>query len=510
MVTGVTSPFARPAAGTFRLSWSLALAGQLRAGLSLSVLGQIALPAPLGRLLVFGRSQTGAGARASLAAVLVPAGTLAGLRLAPFGPGTPEGTLQPPPDVAASFPTRQTAGAVVLLDDTGRDRFVAGPGLVLNHLVIACGTWPLLLPLFAPQAPGRLVADIESLCEDLDAFCAITTATVNGIYRRAGVPAPAKMLTIRPTAASVDTALAGVRWLGRSARSAADLARRLPKVTPDMLPGRERSLTAVPSSAEMPTVEGGFSEVGGQDAARRELEAVCLALRDPAAYARWGARPPRGALLYGPPGTGKTLLARCLAQEAGARFLHVRAADVTSKWYGEAERNLQRMFDRARREAPAVLFFDEIDALARTRDDAHEATHRIISTLLENMDGPEESRGIVVLAATNRPEAIDPALLRPGRFDRLVEVPLPDAAGRRAIFQVHCRRAGQQAGRALFAPLDGAAWKRLLDATDGFSGADIAEVVRRALEEKVRSGATGGTVGVDDLLAQAMTVPRPW
>jgi transitional endoplasmic reticulum ATPase len=215
-------------------------------------------------------------------------------------------------------------------------------------------------------------------------------------------------------------------------------------------------------------------------------------------------------LLYGPPGTGKTLLARCLAQEAAAQFFHVRATDITSKWYGEAERRVQDIFERARKGAPAVIFLDEIDAIARAREDSHEATHRVVSTLLENMDGLEESKGVMVVAATNRPEAVDPAILRPGRFDRLVEVPLPDRTGRRAIFDVHLGKAERQAGRALFEPLDERSWEQLLDESEGFSGAEIEEVVRRSLEDKVRSGARDGQITLAELVAHARTIAPRW
>jgi transitional endoplasmic reticulum ATPase len=181
-----------------------------------------------------------------------------------------------------------------------------------------------------------------------------------------------------------------------------------------------------------------------------------------------------------------------------------------SKWYGEAEQRVQRVFERARVEAPAVVFFDEIDALARNRDVAHEATHRMVSTFLENMDGLREAEGVIVLAATNRPESVDEALLRPGRFDRLVEVPLPDRDGRQAIFAVHMVRAERRARRELFGKPDDAQWAALLDATEGFSGADVAETVRRALEAKVRSGATGGRIEAAELLAVAGGVVRPF
>jgi len=318
------------------------------------------------------------------------------------------------------------------------------------------------------------------------------------MYEAQDLPAPALDLALRPTAASVEGAVTGLRRLTRSTLS------RLPT---NRAPGDVFDPTSDAPPGEEPT---SFADVGGQVAARTELETICLAVKQPDAFRAWGARPPRGVLLYGPPGTGKTLLARALAHEAGARFLHVRASDVVSKWYGEAEKRMQSAFDRARAEAPTVMFFDEIDALARNRELAHEATHRIVSTFLENMDGLREAEGVIVLAATNRPEAVDEALLRPGRFDRLVEVPLPGRDDRRAIFRVHMRRAERKAARPLFAELDDERWQALLDATSGFSGADVAETVRRALEAKVRSGATAGRIEAEELLTVAAGVARPF
>jgi transitional endoplasmic reticulum ATPase len=191
-------------------------------------------------------------------------------------------------------------------------------------------------------------------------------------------------------------------------------------------------------------------------------------------------------LLYGPPGTGKTLLARCVAGQAEASFFHVRAVDIASMWYGQAEKRMQEAFDRARRQRPAVIFLDEIDALTPPRGQSHEASHRVVSTLLENLDGLKPLQGVVVLAATNTPDSVDSALLRPGRLDRLVEVPLPDSAGRLQILRVHMRRAERRAGRTLFARMD---LQRLVPATEGMSGAELEEVVRRTLEERVRRGA---------------------
>ena len=194
--------------------------------------------------------------------------------------------------------------------------------------------------------------------------------------------------------------------------------------------------------------------------------------------------------MYGPPGTGKTLLARCLAAESGANFVHVRATDVASKWYGEAERRLQSVFDQGPPAGPRPLLRRDRRPLARHREESHEATHRVVSTLLENMDGLEESKGIVVIAATNRPEVVDGALTRPGRFDRLVEVPLPTAPG--AGHLPGAPGQGGAPGRAgALRPIDQDGWEQLLDVSEGFSGAEIEETVRRVLEAKVRRGPWG-------------------
>jgi transitional endoplasmic reticulum ATPase len=254
-----------------------------------------------------------------------------------------------------------------------------------------------------------------------------------------------------------------------------------------------------PEPIERP--QASFDDVGGLDDAKRELEAICVALRDPELYRRWGARPPRGLLLFGPPGTGKTLLARCLAGQADAAFFHLKVVDVASMWYGQAERRLQAVFDLASREPRAIVFIDEIDALVPPRETAHEATHRVVSTILENLDGLEDRGNLLVVASTNRPESVDSAFLRPGRIDRLIEVSLPDPASRREIFLVHMHKAEARAERTLFAELN---WKLLLRATGGMSGAEIEEIVRRTLEARVRSSASpdDGLIGEEDLLQE--------
>jgi AAA+ superfamily predicted ATPase len=479
------------------LSWDPLLADRLVRGLSLSVLGQLALPAPLSRLLVLGRSDTPPDGRMALAAVLVPTARGATLALSAIGLGHP-GATRIPDELSQHFRTRAArGGGFFVLDDEDEERFIVAPGL-MRHVTVTCGLWPVLRQLAGPRAPALPTSDAAAVADDLDRFCALLDAVVTAMYAAENLPAPGLDLWLRPTAASVQSAVGGLRRLTRGT---------LGRIVTNRPPGDEYDPAADVEAGEEPT---SFADVGGQDEARAELETICLAVKQPDAFRAWGARPPRGVLLYGPPGTGKTLLARALAHEAGARFLQVRATDVVSKWYGEAERRVQQAFDGARSRTPAVLFFDEIDALARDREMAHEATHRMVSTFLENMDGLREVEGVIVLAATNRPEAVDDALLRPGRFDRLVEVPLPDRQGRGAIFRVHMRRAERKAGRPLFASIEGPAWELLLDATAGFSGADVAETVRRALEAKVRSGATAGTIDREELVAAAAGLVRPF
>jgi hypothetical protein len=365
---------------------------------------------------------------------------------------------------------------------TGDERpfaFARGP---LGQLVLFAGLWPPLVPLLGPRAEALKV---EALPLGAPRFCDLVELTAGGT-----VP-----LSLTPEGHRVDTVLES---LGRF------LSRRWPRGARGGQPGRVYQPPAAGDDAV------GLADVGGQEAAKAELETICLAVRDPSAFAAWGARPPKGVLLYGPPGTGKTLLARALAHDARARFIHVRATDVVSKWYGEAERKLQEAFDWAQRERPSVLFFDEIDAIAPEREGAHEATHRMVTTFLENLDGLHAAEGIVVVAATNRAGSVDPALLRAGRLDRLIEVPMPDRDSRRAIFDIHLARAGRKAGRVLFERPSGEDWDRLLDASEGLSGADIAEAVRHCLEAKVRSGATGGRITADELLAETFAARRPF
>lgn len=224
---------------------------------------------------------------------------------------------------------------------------------------------------------------------------------------------------------------------------------------------------------EIPTVT--WDDIGGLEEVKQLLrEAVELPLINPEAFRRLGIRAPKGILLYGPPGTGKTLLAKAVANESQANFISAKGSDLLSKWYGESEQRIAEVFRRARQVAPAVIFLDELDALAPRRGTAigePHVTERIVNQMLAELDGLEELKGVVVIGATNRPDIIDPALLRPGRFDELIYVPLPDEKARLAIFKVHTK------GMSLAPDVD---LEELARRTEGYSGADIAEVCRKA------------------------------
>jgi len=224
-----------------------------------------------------------------------------------------------------------------------------------------------------------------------------------------------------------------------------------------------------------------WEDVGGLDAVKAELrEAVEWPLKYAELFHHAGIRPAKGILLYGAPGTGKTLLAKAIASQSGVNFISVKGPSLLSKYVGESERGIREIFKKARQAAPCILFFDEIDALAPTRGDGASDSHvaqRVISQLLTEMDGVEELKGVLVLAATNRKDMLDPALLRPGRFDLLLEVPPPDADGRAKIFEVHLK------GKPLSADTE---IRDLASRADGLTGAEIEMVCHRAALLAVR------------------------
>jgi len=245
---------------------------------------------------------------------------------------------------------------------------------------------------------------------------------------------------------------------------------------------------------EAPTIR--WDDIGGLDQARDRLrEGVELPLKSPEAFRRLGIRPAKGFLLYGPPGTGKTLLAKAAAREAEANFIATKASDLLSKWYGESEQQIARLFNRARQVAPTIIFFDELDSLVPARGGGlgePQVTERVVNTILAEMDGLEELQNVVVIGATNRPTLIDPALLRPGRFDELIYVGTPDTAGRRRILAIHTRAM----------PLaDDVDLESLAKRTERFTGADLEDLVRRAGLTALRRGLDTGQVSQADFEA---------
>jgi transitional endoplasmic reticulum ATPase len=224
---------------------------------------------------------------------------------------------------------------------------------------------------------------------------------------------------------------------------------------------------------QMPNV--GWDDIGGLDATRELLrEGIELPLKNPEAFRRLGIRPAKGFLLFGPPGTGKTLLAKAVARESQANFIATKSSDLLSKWYGESEQQIARLFARARQVAPTIIFIDELDSLVPARGGGlgePQVTERVVNTILSEMDGLEELQSVIVIGATNRPNLIDPALLRPGRFDELIYVPVPDAKGRRRILGIQTR------AMPLSADVD---LDKLAERAERFTGADLEDLVRRA------------------------------
>ena len=220
---------------------------------------------------------------------------------------------------------------------------------------------------------------------------------------------------------------------------------------------------------EIPKVS--WEDVGGLDDVRKRIEEVFVPEEGNGAYDRLGIEPGKGILLYGPPGTGKTLIAKALANESGTNFISVNGPEMASKWMGESERAIRQIFKRAKQMAPCIIFFDELDSIAPVRGMGDgSAWERVVAQMLTSMDGVEGLKNVTVMGATNRPDMVDPALLRPGRFDRLILVGKPDADSRLGILKVHTRRM----------PLGDVDLAAIAAMTDGYVGADLAAVCREA------------------------------
>ena len=247
---------------------------------------------------------------------------------------------------------------------------------------------------------------------------------------------------------------------------------------------------------EMPNVH--WSDIGSLENVKNELkQAVEWPLKKPQVFIEMGITPPKGILLYGPPGTGKTLLAKAIATESEANFISIKGPELLSMWVGESEKGVRKIFRRARQVAPCIVFFDELDAIAtkRGKDNSNGVSERVVNQLLTEMDGVESLHNVVFIAATNRPDLIDSALLRPGRFDKLIMVPAPDEKAREEILKVHTKNIKLDKDVDI---------KELANQTKGFSGADLEGLIREAallvLQENNLKAAPIGKAQFDKIL----------
>jgi transitional endoplasmic reticulum ATPase len=233
---------------------------------------------------------------------------------------------------------------------------------------------------------------------------------------------------------------------------------------------------------ETPNVS--WNDVGGLDNIKQELiEAVEWPLKYPEGFERMGIRPSRGILLYGPPGTGKTLLAKAVAKESEANFIQVKGPSLLSMWVGKSEEGMRKIFERARQVAPCIIFFDEIDSLAGKRgiDNGTKVTERVLNQMLAEMDGLEDLNDVLVIGATNRPDMLDPALMRPGRFDKILLVNAPQEKGRLKVLQIHTKKMPLGEGKKLLTEKEREVFlEEIAKKTDGYTGADIEALAREA------------------------------
>jgi len=237
---------------------------------------------------------------------------------------------------------------------------------------------------------------------------------------------------------------------------------------------------------EIPNVK--WEDIGGLEEVKQELiEAVEWPLKKGEAFTRLGIKPPKGVLIYGAPGTGKTLLAKAVATESEANFILIKGPELLSKWVGESEKAVRKIFQKARQTSPTIIFFDELDAMAHKRSEGTDSrvNERVVNQLLTEMDGLQELSDVVIIAATNRPDMVDTALLRPGRFDRIVLTPVPDKKTREAIFKVHTK------GMPIAKDVN---IKKLVEKTDNYVGADIEAICREAAIMALRDDIKAKTV----------------
>jgi transitional endoplasmic reticulum ATPase len=240
------------------------------------------------------------------------------------------------------------------------------------------------------------------------------------------------------------------------------------------------------NKVEVPNVK--WEDIGGLEETKRELqEMVRYPIEHRHLFERFGMQASRGVLFYGPPGCGKTLMAKAIANECGANFISVKGPELLNMWFGGSEANVRNLFDKARAASPCILFFDEMDSIARARgaggSGSSETSDRVINQILSEIDGMGSGKTLFIIGATNRPDILDPGIMRPGRLDQLIYIPLPDRESRVSIFKANLRKS------PIAPDID---METLADATDGFSGADITEICQRAAKNAIRDSITAG------------------
>lgn len=294
----------------------------------------------------------------------------------------------------------------------------------------------------------REIKDFNQFKKEVDSFVSIVQVLVEAVYIEVGQNIPDTELVLRKE--PVDESV--------------------------LLVAKEASGVRPLTETEKPSVT--FDKIGGQRKAVRKMREVAIALKHPESFHKWGTALPGGILLVGPPGNGKTLLGKAMAKEADAYFVPVNISDILRSLLGSTERRITALFEEARKRGrKTILFFDELDSLGMTRDKAtREYSVSFLLTLNQNMDGIRENPNVIVIGTTNKKENMDPALLREGRFDILVDVPLPDIDGRAEILKIHLEKAENEAGRKIFEDIN---LDLLAERTEEANGARLAEVIRR-------------------------------
>lgn len=369
----------------------------------------------------------------------------------------------------------KTRGKVVVIGATNRpnaiDPALRRPGRFDREIEIGVPDRKARLEILQIHTRGMPLAEDVKLGKLADLTHGFVGADLAALAREAA------MCSIRRVLPELDLDVQNIpaEILNKMTVTALDFNNALREMTPSAL--REVFI-------ESPDVH--WNEIGGLESAKQELkEAVEWPMKYPTLFKHLSAKPPKGILLYGAPGTGKTMLAKAVATESEANFISVKGPELLSKWVGESEKAMREIFRKAKQAAPCIIFFDEIDSIAPARgngSDSH-VTERVVSQMLSEMDGLEELHNVTIIAATNRPDIMDPALLRPGRLDRLVYVPPPDEKSRYEIFQIHL------ANKPLKGDVD---LQILAEDTEGFTGADIASVCNEATMLAIREYVNAG------------------